>query len=409
MKRYFFATLSCCFLLSTPLWASSADENENIAISRDIENLESDSIGRFEDKTQPSPSREELTNLVYNDVREKIRSIMPHVYGYMQAGYAYGDKNGGDLSSFQMKRMRILFDKKLSNYFDVNAQFEIFSGSTDAQYKKKVMAVVNAYIDGHVNKAINFRLGQFHLPFGYETYDISGATSETIDFSAISNWIESRNPISYPDYVDFGTDIGIMLYGSLFKNKTEDFDYLNYNLSVTNGNLATQNDNNKSKDVVGRIDVRPIKKLRITASYNWGEYKQYGDTPEETKSYVPMGRVVAGAWYNDPQGLVLRSEYAYVQSNEANVKEDGLYVLGAYTFGKFQPVARWDMYRNRKDKYTANNRDAYLVGCNYNINKSIRLQANYTYFAYTKEVKDKVLGSKTDNGNLFQIMCLARF
>lgn len=407
MKKYFFSALCCYFLSSIPLWSSSLEDTKLI-----IENIEKEdpvSDINQQDKTESSYSREELANLVYKDIKDKVISALPHIYGYMQAGYAYSDKNAGNSSSFQMKRMRILFDKKLSNYFDVNAQFEVFSGSTDAQYKKKVMAVVNAYIDGHVNKMINFRLGQFHIPFGYETYDISGATSETIDFSGISNWIESRNPVSYPDFVDFGTDIGVMMYGSLFENKDQNFSYLNYNLAVTNGNLATQNDNNKSKDIIGRIDIRPIKKLRVTASYNWGEYKQYGLTPEETRSYVPMGRVIAGAWYYDPNGLDVRSEYAYVQSNEANVKEDGLYVLAAYTLGKFQPVVRWDMYRDRKDKFTDKNRDAYLLGCNYNITKSIRLQANYTYFAYTKDAKKSSLGSKSNNGNLFQLMCLARF
>ena len=125
-----------------------------------------------------------------------------------------------------------------------------------------------------------------------------------------------------------------------------------------------------------------------------------------------MNRVIAGAWYFDPNGLDLRAEYGHIKSSEANVEEDGFYALAAYRFGKFLPVVRYDMYRDNrlsgvKTVASANNRDAYLVGCTYELIKNLKFQVNYIHSIYTDKVKDA--GTRTGNGNSLQIMLLAKF
>lgn len=268
---------------------------------------------------------------------------------------------------------------------------------------------MDAYINAHLSKEVHFRLGQYFLPLGFENYEISPATLETIDFSNITNRMVCRNAVATPNLIDYGRDIGIMMYGDLFQDANKKFNYLSYALSLTNGQLPTLNDNNKSKDFVGRLTFRPIEKLRILGSYNWGEYQKLGNETVATKDYVPMGRIVAGAWYYDPEGLSLRAEYGHLKSKDAGVKEDSFYALAAYKVGKFLPVARWDMYRDRENKYAPTNVDAILVGCTYQIIKDVKLQAAYTYSMYTDKAKDKTLGSRSDNGNSIQIMCLAKF
>ena len=84
--------------------------------------------------------------------------------------------------------------------------------------------------------------------------------------------MECRNTISSADLIDYGRDLGVMAYGDLFKSKDQKFSYLSYQLSLTNGYLPTLNDDNKSKDLVGRITIRPVEKLRIIGCYNCGEY-----------------------------------------------------------------------------------------------------------------------------------------
>lgn len=378
-KNYFLnAVLLCCAsLVCTSAWAKNEDETATGA------------------KTEMTSDNEEA-------LLNKVLAKLPKVSGYIQTGYNYGDKNGDNRSSFQLKRMRVMLDKKISNTFDFRAQFECFSGSTDASaYKKKVITVMDAFVNAHVTKGLHFRAGQYYLPLGFENYDISPATLETVDFSNICYRMVCRNAISSPDLIDYGRDLGIMAYGDLFENKEKGFSYLSYNLSLTNGYLPTLNDDNKCKDFVGRLTFRPIKKLSIMGSYNYGEYKN------NTKTYLPMNRVIAGAWYFDPNGLDLRAEYGHMKSEEANVEEDGFYALAAYRFGKFLPVVRYDMYRDKTNKTTANNRDAYLVGCTYELIKNLKFQLNYIHSVYTDDVKNA--GTRTGAGNSLQIMLLAKF
>ena len=334
--------LCCALFVGTSAWAKTED-------------------GEAAAKSEPvSANEEELLN--------KILSKLPKVSGYIQTGYNYGDKNGDNRSSFQLKRMRVLLDKKISNTFDFRAQFECFSGSTDGgAYKKKVITVMDAFVSAHINKAINFRAGQYYLPLGFENYDISPATLETVDFSNICYRMVCRNAISSADLIDYGRDLGVMAYGDLLQNQEKGFSYLSYNLSLTNGYLPTLNDDNRCKDFVGRLTFRPVKQLSIMGSYNYREY----------------------------------------QGNEANVEEDGFYALAAYRFGKFLPVVRYDMYRDKTNKTSANNRDAYLVGCTYELIKNLKFQVNYIHSIYTDKVKDA--GTRTGNGNSLQIMLLAKF
>ena len=92
--------LCCALFVGTSAWAKTED-------------------GEAAAKSEPvSANEEELLN--------KILSKLPKVSGYIQTGYNYGDKNGDNRSSFQLKRMRVLLDKKISNTFDFRAQFECF-------------------------------------------------------------------------------------------------------------------------------------------------------------------------------------------------------------------------------------------------------------------------------------------
>ena len=84
--------LCCALFVGTSAWAKTED-------------------GEAAAKSEPvSANEEELLN--------KILSKLPKVSGYIQTGYNYGDKNGDNRSSFQLKRMRVLLDKKISNTFD---------------------------------------------------------------------------------------------------------------------------------------------------------------------------------------------------------------------------------------------------------------------------------------------------
>lgn len=398
MRKYRLKALGLCCALFVCGFLKAETENNETLVTGDLNELNTE---------QTVTNDGELVQKL-----EKVIAQLPKISGYVQTGYNWGDKNGDNRSSFQMKRMRLFIDKKISNVFDLRAQFEVFSGSTDGTpHKKKVMTIMDIFVNAHVSKALNFRAGQYYLPLGFENYDISPSTLEVIDFSNICYRMVCRNAVSTPNLIDYGRDIGVMAYGDLFDNKEKGFSYLSYNLSLTNGYLPTLNDDNKSKDFVARLTFRPIKNLRIMGSYNWGEYQglEYKESVPEgvTNKYIPMNRFIVGAWYEDPSGLILRSEYGHIKSSKANVKEDGLYVLAGYKVNKFLPVVRWDMYRDKTHKTSANNRDNLLAGCSYEVIKDVKLQFNYIHSIYPDKVEDA--GVRTGSGNSIQLMLLAKF
>ena len=338
---------------------------------------------------------------------ENVLAQLPKVSGYIQTGYNWGDANGDNRSSFQMKRMRLFLDRKLSKTFDVRAQFEIFSGSVDGTaYAKKVPTIMDIFVNAHVTKGLSLRIGQYYQPLGFENYDISPATLETVDFSNICYRVVCRNAVSTPNLIDYGRDVGVMAYGDLFPNKEKGFSYLSYNLSITNGHLPTLNDNNKSKDIAARLTIRPVKNLRLMGSYNHGKYRGVNDK-EEVVDRLPMDRFIAGAWYLDPKGLLVRTEYARMKGAKANIEEEAFYVLAGYRIGKLIPVARWEMYRDKTHKASPVNRDNYLIGATYEASGSVKFQLNYIRSIYPDEVT--AAKARTGAGNSLQAMCLLKF
>lgn len=362
--------LSATLLLASQSWASNSDGYSS-QVDGKIENLET-----------------------------KV-SLMPKISGYLQTGWNYTSNDEKNTSSFQAKRLRLLMDGNVSSNISFRLQIEAFSGisGTTNDRGQKTMQVMDAFATWRIKPQFQVRAGQFFIPIGFENYDISPATLETVDFSNIVYRIACRNPISY-NFVDYGRDIGVMVMGDLLPSD-EGFNYLSYNAALTNGSLPLTDDNNTSKDLIAALTVRPIKHLMIKGSYNWGEYAN------ENGNFQKMNRFVVGAWYNNPQGLTLRSEFGkYKSSSATKVDETGAYVLAGWRVNKWLPVVRWDMYKDAEYKTTANNYNRILAGFTYHVTNNFKLQANYNHKMYNDEAKD-ALGF--DKDHQVQIMALYKF
>lgn len=353
----------------------------------------------------PEPTPEPAPQATTNDKTpwQSFLAKLPKLSGYLQTGWNYTSNDKTSKSSFQAKRLRLMLDGKVGEKVDFRLQIEAFNGiagSTNGNGQKNIQ-VMDAFATWKIIPEFKVRAGQFYTPLGYENYDISPATLETVDFSNIVYRIACRNPYEY-NFVDYGRDLGIMFMGDAF-DSGKGFRYLHYDVALTNGSLPCKDDSNKSKDIYLSATVRPIKNFNVKGTFNWGEYTGLG------KSYNPMTRYVIGAWYNDPKGLDLRAEFGQMNSTVKNVdvvKETGAYVLAGWHAGKFLPIVRWDMYKDDVNKGTANNYNRILLGCTYEICKNFKLQANYGHFMYNKEAKE-ALGYKSSEQ--VQIMGLFKF
>ena len=337
---------------------------------------------------------------------EQILAKMPKISGYLQTGWNYTDQGKGS-SSFQAKRLRLLMDGQVIKNVTFRLQIEAFNGikgSRNGNGQKNIQ-VMDAFATAKISDAVKIRAGQYYLPLGFENYDCSPSSLETIDFSNICYRMVCRNPISY-NLVDYGRDLGVMVCGELFPNEEKGFHYLHYDLSLSNGNMPMKDDNNKSKDVIGALTFHPTKLISIKGTYNYGEYASETTLGGVgTWKYKSMNRYMLGAWYNDPMGLDLRAEYGHMQAGSA-VKEDGAYVLAAYHVGDWLPVVRYDMYRDNVNKATLNNYDRVLVGVSYCILKNLKLQANYGYSIYTSAAK---VASNNNHRGSSQVQLMAMY
>jgi hypothetical protein len=338
---------------------------------------------------------------------EKIISHMPKFSGYLQTGWnwsktsATGSKAS---SSFQAKRLRLIMDGNVGEKVDFRLQIEAFNGiagSTNGNGQKTVQ-VMDAFATLKLMPELKIRAGQFYTPLGYENYDISPKTLETVDFSNIVYRMACRNPYEY-NVIDYGRDLGVMIMGDAF-DSGKGFRYLHYDLALTNGSLPTKDDRNSSKDVYASVTVRPMKYFNIKTTYNYGRYSTQnigGSTGVGSGKYSPMNRMVVGAWYNDPQGLDLRAEYGLMKSKVNGIKfidEQGAYFLAAYHLNKWLPMVRWDMYKDSSEqgaagvvtgnnKTTTNNYNRILLGVNYQLYKNVTIQFNYHHYFYNKDVE----------------------
>lgn len=338
---------------------------------------------------------------------EKIISHMPKFSGYLQTGWNWSKTSATGSrasSSFQAKRLRLIMDGNVGEKVDFRLQIEAFNGITGSTNGngQKTVQVMDAFATLKLMPELKIRAGQFYTPLGYENYDISPKTLETVDFSNIVYRMACRNPYEY-NVVDYGRDLGVMIMGDAF-DSGKGFRYLHYDLALTNGSLPTKDDRNSSKDVYASVTVRPMKYFNIKTTYNYGRYstQNIGGTPGVgSGKYSPMNRMVVGAWYNDPQGLDLRAEYGLMKSKVDGVKfidEQGAYFLAAYHINKWLPMVRWDMYKDSSEqgaagvvtgnnKTTTNNYNRILLGVNYQLYKNVTIQFNYHHYFYNKDVE----------------------
>ena len=338
---------------------------------------------------------------------EKIISHMPKFSGYLQTGWNWSKTSATGSrasSSFQAKRLRLIMDGNVGEKVDFRLQIEAFNGiagSTNGNGQKTVQ-VMDAFATLKLMPELKIRVGQFYTPLGYENYDISPKTLETVDFSNIVYRMACRNPYEY-NVIDYGRDLGVMIMGDAF-DSGKGFRYLHYDLALTNGSLPTKDDRNSSKDVYASVTVRPMKYFNIKTTYNYGRYSTQnigGSTGVGSGKYSPMNRMVVGAWYNDPQGLDLRAEDGLMKSKVDGIKfidEQGAYFLAAYHLNKWLPMVRWDMYKDSSEqgaagvvtgnnKTTTNNYNRILLGVNYQLYKNVTIQFNYHHYFYNKDVE----------------------
>lgn len=221
----------------------------------------------------------------------------PKIGAYYTGGYKYSNekgKHGGP--GFTTRLIRAYVSGTLLKHVDYRIQMEL----------QNTVHLKDAYIEYRQFQPARIKMGQFKRPFGFENpmnpWDVGLA-----DYSQLT-----KKMTGFSDHtaVEFngnngGRDLGLQVQGDFLRVKwgKQTHPLLHYQLGVFNGQGINTGDANRAKDIIGTLQLQPLKGLSLGV-FAWnGSYTAQGTTAYRR-------RWAAGLNWNH-KGWMVRSEYAH--------------------------------------------------------------------------------------------------
>lgn len=303
--------------------------------------------------------------ITWNDVKQHL-----NISGYVQASYNLEIADTYTATStFRIRRARLSFagDIVRSDKFGV------------ADYRLQVdfassPQIVDAWVRYRPFRELGVQVGQFKIPLSIENSEYAPLQLEFIDYSLVVQRLVRMSGDDVAGISATGRDCGVQLYGGFIPK--EGFNMLNYNLAVFNGNGINKSDNNRSKDVVGRVMVNPLRDLTIAGYYQYGE-GNFGES-----RYVRYQRYGGGVAYEGKHAFA-RAEY--IAGITGSTSSDGAYASAGWKFttersGSGFVGARFDYFDD--NIHTSQREFNYTIGAAYKPWQYLRLQFNYVIKQY---------------------------
>ncbi len=395
MKKFY--VLMLLAMLFAPICVSAQDAaQEKAALESKVDSLEL-RLSKLEKRAK-----------IWDKLKQhfKLSGFIQAQYIWQDAVTGYAENEGLSLtkgeSTFNLRRARLsltgdIFRGKKAGSADYRLQVD-FAGSPK---------IVDLWIRYRPFNELGIQIGQFKNPLTIENSEYSPPSKlEFIDNALIVQRFAHCGSNDMTGVSSAGRELGAQLYGGFIKNEKKGFNYISYNLAVFNGNGINTKDNNRSKDLVGRIMINPIKELTLAGYYQWGE----SDLSSLSKAWAPqvlegianpkfttIQRYGGGVAYTS-KTVFARAEY--VKAKTGSLNSDGAYVSAGYRFlGKGLVGARFEYFDENNDATGC--QFNYTLGISYSPWKHMLLQLNYTLSQYHK------LGYR--NGNCVALMVTGIF
>lgn len=292
------------------------------------------------------------------------------VTGYAQAGYtATMPKEGENTNTFDMKRVVLMVGAEITPQFYAFFMHE---------FKSKDMQ--EYYMEYRPCKAFNLRFGQSKIELSMEN-PMSPTVLESIGpMSQGVYWLCGADPLMGNPA---GRDMGLMAYGDILNDK------LYYVVEVVNGGQTNTADKNNQKNVIAKLEYKPVPNFRISLSGQKGygcavATSAYNATIGLDETYKQDRYTFGMEWkskrtgtdYHKNRCAMIRTEMLGGKDGDCN--SFGAYISSAIPVYKGLDIVAMADYMNY-------NTDAELkktnlmAGVQYWIFKKCRLQAQYTY------------------------------
>lgn len=304
--------------------------------------------------------------------------------GLVQARYT--DYRGKD-ASFSAAAVRLKAKVKVTSNISAYLQIEA----------AKEPNLKDAYIEYTYSKLIGARLGQYKLPFGFET-QASRFDLEAINRSLVFSYLWN-NGVS----ANYVRDAGLTLMGRymIFEYKLGAVNGVGYNYS-SNPDFGGIElfpkwgaDNNNSKDIVGRVGIGIPMFAGLGFSFYQGEWPAYEGSPCDEDRIAK-----AFDLFLDTGKVLFQYEHVWAEGRVDDggfltSKYGGYFIVTGYRVTSLvEAVYKIDICDPDKDTDTDKLSDMYC-GINLNFERAARLQLMYR--------ESKTAKRFTDNGFLVQM------
>lgn len=293
--------------------------------------------------------------------------------GYAQAGYSWQDANGKQVNDFNLKRTLLWAKAKITDRWSFLFMHDFSS------------VVQEFYTDYRItnDNALTFRIGQFKNSFSLEN-PLSPTVLELIDVCSQGvTYLAGcgSDPLHGKNY---GRDLGAMVMGDVLNNK------LHYEFAVMNGQGINKRDGNNNKDLIAKLELRPIDGLRLVVSGQkgkghaigtaaWNPEIKEGDDYRRDRYSVgaeyKMGSFAPGK-YKEARPLSIRGEW--LGGRDGKVDSRGGYLTACVPLTQgIDLVASYD-YFDRNGKEYGWEQTNITAGLQYWFYKKCRMQLQYT-------------------------------
>jgi len=364
--------LIAAVLFSATAWSAVEEDNTTILPTSEFGDEETLSTGiinyLIDSKTAPAAAAKEKPAYGFDLTGFASK---PKVGAYIISGYKYNDQDGAnDGPGFNARLIRAYVDGSILNDFKYRIQIEI-NGNPH---------IKDFYLEWAKYKEFSVKIGQFKRAFTFENpmnpWDVGVG-----DFSQVVKKLTGMGD-RVGEATTGGRDQGLQVQGDLLPISADRHRLIHYQLAIYNGNGINKADNNARKDIIGTLQLQPIRNLFI------GVFGWKGNWNNGTVT-VNRNRYAIGAKY-DSNNWSARTEYVHSSGHKPSeyVKETGGW-LGTGEADAFYatlgvPVAKWlkvylkyDQYR---DQATADTRHTiYSIASNFRLHKDLNLQLQYNY------------------------------
>ena len=309
--------------------------------------------------------------------KKVLETLADHIqlHGYAQGGYCYTNRSNTNTNSFELKRVLFWANAQITDRWSFLFMHDFSS------------VVQEFYTDYRItkNKALTVRVGQFKNGLSLEN-PLSPTSMEAIDVYSEGVTFLSGCGSDPLMGVQYGRDLGLALFGETNDAK------LRYELQVMNGQGINKKDGNNFKDIIGRIEYRPVKGLNLVATGQIGRGHSVADPIAGTGGSVYNPTINKGDDYKrnrwtagfDYKCKKIKLHGEYLEGYDGNVTSRGGYLTGSVPLGRpdLEFVGSYDYFNFNTtlgyDQHKA------IAGIQYWFYQKCRVQLQYVYkSAYT--------------------------